>query len=127
MPRAVWLWLTALNLVFLAAPAALPWPVAATILTAYAASGPPVLAVAAAEGGFSRAAGLGRLLPWAPMRAWLARWIVTAEAAPAARGYAVLLVAVTAVYLTLDLNDLRRWIRGERGVPTPRTAAPAIP
>jgi hypothetical protein len=111
MPLWVKLWLFVLNVVFLAAFAFWPAPIAAQTLLAYLASGPLLLGLAALQGGLTRALGLAHLLPWTPLLLWL--WpqagLGNAEAI-----YALTLSAALIVCLGFDLWDLIRYLRGER-------------
>lgn len=116
LPLRVKIWLMALNGVFIASPAVLPWSEASVILTAYVASGPLVLAFAAFEGGLNRAMGIGHLVPWAPMLVWLTAWITEPGPDPLELGYATLLAAMTGLCLGLDIYDLSRWYRGDRDI-----------
>ena len=112
LPLAVRLWLGLLNLVFLAAPLALPWDEARVVLLAYVAAAPPLLGLAALDGGMSRRLGLAHLPAWAPLLLWLV------AAGPAAGGaYPAALAAATAVCLGFDVVDALRWRRGERAIP----------
>jgi type VI protein secretion system component VasK len=115
LPVWVKLWLTLLNLVFLAAPACLPWPQAGIVLLAYAATGPLLLAFAVWSGGLTRVMGLAHLIAWVPLLVWLMlRW--PSMAGPGATPYLVVLTVVVLVCLVLDLWDLWRWARGDRAV-----------
>ncbi len=112
LPLWVRLWLFGLNGVFLAALAFVPSDMARVVLTGYVASGPLLAAFALAQGGLTRAAGLGHLLPWVPMLGWLA-----ADFPAGAQGvYAGVLAVCAAICLGFDVYDTARWLKGERAV-----------
>lgn len=113
LPRWVKFWLFALNIVFLLSPVFLPLWAATVVLISYVASGPLLLAFAVHDGGLSRVMGIGHLVPWLPMLAWL--MVVAMPALTATSlAYLWLLIAMTAICLALDVYDLGRWARGDR-------------
>jgi hypothetical protein len=116
LPLWVKIWLFALNAVFLAAPAFLPWANSSVILIAYAACGPLLLAFAVFEGGLSRIMGIGHLVPWVPLLGWLVYWLAVADTSLLTLLYVSLLTAMTSVCLALDIYDILRWLRGERDI-----------
>jgi hypothetical protein len=122
MPLWVKLWLFALNAVFLAAVLLVPSTLARVVLVAYIASGPILLAFAFLHGGLSRIMGIGHLIPWAPLLAWLPVHMATGPLGPGAQIYAGVLMMVCALCLAFDIHDLRRWHRGERSILGPDTA-----
>lgn len=116
LPIPVKAWLIALNAVFLAAPVLMPWDSAVLVLIAYAASGPPLLGFAVYAGGLTRAMGIGHLVPWTPMLAWLAMEIHMFAGNPVAFGYAIVLTTTVTACLAFDLYDIVRWACGERDI-----------
>lgn len=114
LPTWVKAWLFALNALFLASPAVLPWAEARVVLIAYAASGPLLAGFAAFDGGLSRAMGIGHLVPWSPLLVWLATGIAVGDGPGS--GFAQVLLVATAACLALDLADIVRWLRGERAI-----------
>lgn len=113
LPGWVKTWLFALNIIFLLSPLFLPWWIASVVLLGYIASGPLLLAFAVHNGGLTRVMGIGHLVPWLPLMAWL---LVVAMPTLTATSlvYLWLLVAMTALCLLLDVYDLSRWARGDR-------------
>lgn len=116
LPLWVKYWLFALNAIFLAAPAFLPWADSSVILIAYAACGPLVLAFAVFKGGLTRIMGIGHLVPWVPLLGWLVYWLAVADTSLPTMLYVSLLSAMIAVCLALDIYDILRWLRGERDI-----------
>lgn len=116
LPNLVKAWLFALNVIFLLSPAFLTWPKAAVILLAYAATGPLLLGFAAVRGGLTRDMGVGHLIPWLPLFAWLAVDIRQSEMGGMVMVYILVLALVTAACLLMDVYDLGRWLWGERQV-----------
>lgn len=116
LPLWVKFWLFALNAVFLAAPAFLPWANSSVILIAYFACGPLLLAFAVFEGGLSRIMGIGHLVPWVPLLGWLVYWLAVADTSLMTLFYLSFLSAMIAVCLALDIYDILRWLRGERNI-----------
>jgi hypothetical protein len=114
MPGWVKLWLTALNLVFLAAPLVLPWPQAGIILLGWAATGPLLAAFAVAQGGLTRHMGIAHLVVWVPLLIWLATGPVATG--PVGQGYVAVFIAMVTLCLLLDLYDLARWVGGDRAI-----------
>lgn len=129
------LWLFAINLVFLAALAFWPEPVAKFTLAAYVASGPLLFAFMAMQRGLTRLLGLAHLIPWVPLMAYLLARLagnvagprVTPADSPALFAYALTLLAMVGACLLFDVVDVVRWFRGERyriGASDPAAAAP---
>lgn len=116
LPLWVKVWLFALNAVFLATPVFLSWADSSVILIAYVACGPLLLAFAVFAGGLSRIMGIGHLVPWVPLLGWLVYWLAVAVAAPFTLIYVSLLSVMIAVCLAMDIYDILRWLRGERGI-----------
>lgn len=112
LPLWVKVWLFGLNAVFLLAVAFIPSEMARVVLTGYVASGPLLAGIAFAQGGLSRLAGLGHLVPWLPMLIWLGTNPSTGPAA----AYAAMVIACTGICLAFDVYDTARWLRGERAV-----------
>lgn len=116
LPPLVKIWLLALNAVFLAAPAFLPWEESRIILIAFVACGPLLLAFAVFEGGLSRIMGIAHLVPWAPLLGWLLYCLAFSDNAVSAMIYVSLLSAMITICLALDIYDSVRWLHGERGI-----------
>lgn len=116
LPAWVKAWLFALNAVFLAAPALMPWDAARVVLIAYVASGPLLLGFAVHAGGLTRSMGIGHIVPWAPLLAWLTMKPDLYGEGLALSGYASLLAVMIALCLAFDLYDLVRWHKGERAI-----------
>jgi hypothetical protein len=124
MKTWVKVWLFALNGVFLAAFAFRHDPLAWWALTAYAASGPLLLAIAWRQRGLTRLLGIAHLVPWLPLVAYLLARVttsaagerITASSDPTLFGYVVVLLATVGVCLALDVLDVARWLWGERYV-----------
>lgn len=117
-------WLLFLNAVFLAALVFVPDPLAVWTLVAYVAAGPALAAIVIPQRGLTRLAGLGHLVPWTPLVAYLFARLVSdlagprlrVEDQPALTGYAALLATVTLMCLAFDAIDVLRFWRGERYV-----------
>ncbi len=116
LPVWVKTWLFALNAVFLAAPAFLPWQTASVVLIAYVASGPLLIGFVAYAGGLTRATGIGHLVPWPPLLVWLVMQPGLLDGNALGFGLAALLAGMIAVCLVFDLYDVARWLRGERKI-----------
>lgn len=116
LPAWVKAWLIALNAVFLAAPALMPWDAARVVLIAYVASGPLLLGFAVHAGGLTRFMGIGHIVPWAPLLAWLMMQPDLYSEGFLRSGYASLLAVMIALCLAFDLYDVIRWHRGERAI-----------
>lgn len=114
MPVWVKVWLFALNAVFLAALAFGPF--ARVVGIAYVASGPLLLAMVFRQGGLTRATGLGHLIAWLPLMAWLTFWLWQANGALAEIAFGTVLYCSLIVCLGFDLYDLRRWVNGNRAI-----------
>ncbi len=104
------LWLFVLNAVFLAAFTFVPEPLAVWTLVAYVAAGPALAAIMIPQRGLTRLLGLGHLVPWTPLVAYLVARLFSdlagprlrVEDRPALTGYAVLLATVTLACLAFD-------------------------
>ncbi len=124
MKTWVKLWLFALNGVFLLALAFLPAIEARVILLAYVASGPLLAYGMVKQRGLTRLLGLGHLIPWLPLIAYLVARLETdllgpslsATANPFIYAYLWSVLATTVACLTMDAFDVWRWLRGERYV-----------
>lgn len=116
LPLWVKLWLLVLNAVFLAAPFVLAWSEAKVVLLAYAASGPLLFAFAVWDTGLTRRMGLAHLLPWVPLLWWLVTKLSASSQWTADTSYLLLLAVAVLICLALDIYDLGRWVRGDRGV-----------
>jgi len=116
LPAWVKAWLFSLNAVFLAAPALMPWDAARVVLIAYVASGPLLLGFAVHADGLTRSMGIGHIVPWAPLLAWLTMQPGLYGEGLALSGYASLLAVMIALCLVFDLYDLVRWQKGERAI-----------
>lgn len=116
LPAWVKAWLFALNAVFLAAPALMPWDAARIVLIAYVASGPLLVGFAVHAGGLKRSMGIGHIVPWAPLLAWLTLQSPPYGEGLVGSGYASLLAIMIAVCLVFDLYDLLRWQKDERAI-----------
>lgn len=116
LPGWVKAWLIALNAIFLAAPVLMPWDAARVVLIAYVASGPLLLGFAVHAGGLARSMGIGHIVPWGPLLAWLIMQPDLFGAELALSGYSALLVAMISLCLVFDLYDVVRWHRGERAI-----------
>lgn len=117
LPGWVKIWLFALNIAFLAAPAMMPWEAARVILIAYVASGPMLLGFAVHAGGLTRAMGVGHIVPWVPLLVWMVvQFPQFGEAGPLAQVYAAKLGAMVVLCLAFDIYDLVRWHRGEQAI-----------
>jgi hypothetical protein len=114
MPGWVKVWLFALNAVFLAAFAFVPSDMSRIALIAYAATGPLLLAFVFRDGGLTRRAGIGHLIPWVPLLVWLVVRLMQGGLSPAETAYGILLAVMVAICLGFDLYDLARWQRGAR-------------
>lgn len=112
LPLWVKLWLFGLNGVFLFAFAFVPSDVARVVLTGYAASGPLLAGFALAQGGLTRLAGVGHIVPWVPMLVWLGLNFPAGET----KSYVIVLFATVLICLLLDTVDTARWLSGERAV-----------
>lgn len=112
LPRWVKLWLVGVNAVFLVALAFVPSDAARVVLTGYVASGPLLAGFALAQGGLTRLAGVGHILPWVPMLVWLGLNVPAGNA----QLYTVILSATVVICLLFDIVDTARWLRGERAV-----------
>ncbi|MBL0889045.1 MAG: hypothetical protein IBJ19_00395 [Gemmatimonadaceae bacterium] len=111
LPTWVKLWLTALNLAFLATLAA-PAPLARVTVVSYLASGPLLLAFVFQAGGLTRVTGIGHLVAYPPMLYWLAVSRDTWRDSLSITG----LFVVVVICLAFDAYDLVRWLRGDRKV-----------
>lgn len=116
LPGWVKAWLFALNAVFLAAPALMPWDAARVVLIAYVASGPLLLGFAVHAGGLTRSMGIGHIVPWTPLFVWLTMQPDLFGHGLVRSVYTVLLATVIALCLAFDIYDLVRWQRGERAI-----------
>jgi len=109
LPLWVKVWLILLNAVFLAAFALLPDRVAEVTLVAYVAAVPLLAGQVGYDGGLRRILSLAHLVPWIPLLAWL---VIT----PDRTIYSTLLAVTVVICLAFDINDLWRFIKGERAV-----------
>ncbi len=116
MAMKLWvkIWLFVLNGVFLAAFAVMPSDLFRVTITAYVATGPLLLAFAFHDGGLTRAAGIGHLIPWTPLLIWLLAGLASGAFAGGEAGYAAALALAVAVCLSFDIYDVGRWMRGQR-------------
>jgi len=67
------------------------------------------------ERGFSKAMALPHVLIWTPMTG-LVLWLLAQDIAPPFRAYLLVLLAVDAVSLVLDVIDTRKWLSGDREI-----------
>jgi len=67
------------------------------------------------ERGFSKLMALPHVLIWTPMLGLVA-WLPAQDIAPAYRVYLLILLAVDAVSLILDVIDTRKWLSGDREI-----------
>lgn len=109
LPLWVRIWLFVLNAVFLYAIALWPDRISAVTLTAFVATGPLLMAQIAYDGGLRRILGLAHIIPWVPLLLWL---FIQGET----QIYTWILGGVLVPCLALDLFDVARFWRGERGV-----------
>lgn len=116
LPNFVKAWLLVLNVIFLLSPVFLTWPKAAVVLLAYVATGPLLLGFAAVRGGMTRDMGVGHLIPWLPLLAWLTVEVRQSEMGDTGMVYILVLALVTTACLLMDVYDLARWLWGERQV-----------
>lgn len=103
------LWLFFLNGVFLWAFTLIPSDFARITLIGYVACLPIILGVAFYQGGLTKAAGWGHLIPWLPMFAW---WLADGIDTP----YKAVLVGATVLCLAFDVYDALRFHRGDRAL-----------
>jgi hypothetical protein len=114
LPLWVKLWLTVLNVVFLAAFSFMPSDIGRITLAAYFASGPLLFAFAFQQGGLTRHMGAAHLLTFAPLLAWL--WTAHGTLTAGELRYAIFLAAALILCLAWDVWDIARWLKGEREV-----------
>jgi hypothetical protein len=114
MPLWVKLWLFSLNAVFLAGFAFSSF--ARVVGIAYVAGGPLLLALVFRQGGLTRATGLGHLIAWLPLLAWLSMWLWRREGSLTEIIYCAILLGALVICLGFDLYDLRRWAKGDRAI-----------
>ncbi len=115
-------WLVALNLVLLGSFAFLHDPAGKWTAIAYVGAAPFLLAIMVPQRGLSRILGLGHIIPWFPLLAYLGLRIssetvgprLTAEVNRGLFWYVVIVIATVGVCLVFDVYDVIRWFRGER-------------
>lgn len=118
------LWLFFLNAVLFAAFGFLPDPLAVATLGSLPVTLALLMAMALRAGGLTRLLGLGHLVPWVPLLAYLDLRLIGDAAGPriepgsepALFAWAVLLGCSLSVCLLLDALDVVRWLRGARYV-----------
>lgn len=118
------LWLCFLNAVLFAAFAFLPDPLALATIASLPVTFLLLMAFALPMGGLNRLMGIGHLVPWLPLLAYLDLRLVSDGAGPridwAAEpwlfAWALILGGSLGLCLMLDLWDVVRWLRGERFV-----------
>lgn len=109
LPLWVKLWLLFLNGVFLAGIAFLPERIGEVTLVAYIATAPLLAGQVGYDGGLRRILGLGHLVPWIPLLAWLLL-------VPDWSAYSIILSLTVAICLAFDINDLRLFLQGDRAI-----------
>ena len=117
-------WLFFLNGLFLFAMALPRGPLRAWIIYAYLAAGVCLLPIMIVQRGLTRLLGIGHLIPWLPLLAYLGMRLTTSVAGPQltiARSplefaYVVVLFDAVFICLALDVYDVYRYVRGERYV-----------
>lgn len=120
MKAWVKVWLIMLNLIFLAAGCFWPEPLAKVILSGYIASGPFLLIIMIHQRGLTRLLGIGHLIPWLPLLAYLLLRLISDLAGPQIQWhstpklfhYMVLLLTALLFCLILDIIDVIRWFQG---------------
>ncbi len=120
MKAWVKVWLIILNLIFLAAGAFWPEPLAKVILTGYLASGPFLLIIVIQQRGLTRLLGIAHLIPWLPLLAYLLLRLTSDLAGPQIQWhstpplfhYMALLLTALLFCLILDIIDVIRWFQG---------------
>jgi hypothetical protein len=126
-------WLLVLNLVFLFALQLPRSPLRAWVVYSYLAAGICLLPIMVRQRGLTRLLGVGHLVPWLPLLAYLVLRVSSALAgpqltlanAPLEFAYVVVLLDALVVCLTFDVYDVYRYARGERFVMGSREAAAA--
>jgi hypothetical protein len=108
-PIWVKIWLIFLNGVFLTAFAFLPDRTATVALVAYFATAPLLAGQIGYDGGLRRILALAHLVPWIPLLLWL---VIAADGT----SYTTLLTLTVAICLAFDINDLWRFLKGDRAV-----------
>lgn len=115
-------WLFVLNGVFLIAFLFLPSQLSQVTLTAYAASLPLMLSIMIVQRGLTRLLGLGHLVVWGPLLAYIflrlfsnsAGSQISYQTNPELFSYSVTLFISLCICLALDTYDLLRWLLGNQ-------------
>lgn len=124
MKTWVKIWLFFLNLVLLGSLAFLYDPIGRAAALAYVAAVFILMSIVVAQRGLTRLCGLGHLIAWVPLMAYLFLRLgseaagpqLTFSSDPRLFAYAVVFVSAIGLCLVMDVIDVLRWIRGERYV-----------
>ncbi len=109
LPLWVKIWLVLMNGVFLAAFALIPARIAEVVLISYFATAPLLAGQVGYDAGLRRILGLGHLVPWVPLLAWLLLL-------PNPTTYSIVLSIALVICLSFDIHDLWLFIKGNRKV-----------
>lgn len=113
------LWLALLGLVNMVVPLfLLDLPEARATLAAFLIAA-ALMTVLTHRFGFARILGLGHIVPWVPLLAYLIPRLGNLPAATAPGVWLRVLVVVNAISLVIDVVDVVRWLRGERAETVP--------
>ena len=76
----------------------------------------PNLGVMIVERGFSRTMAWTHLVMWPPLVAMIVWLLAQPDVAGGYRLFLLLLLVVDVVSLIFDMNDARRWVKGDKGL-----------
>ena len=76
----------------------------------------PNLIVMALERGFSRTMALPHLVFWPPLVALILWLLGQGHVTGGYRAYLIVLLVADVISLIFDVNDVRRWVRGDKGL-----------